>query len=440
MKKIDLTTGKELSVISLLALPLIGSSLLQFMYNFIDMLFVGGLGSDAIAAVGSASFFINVGYAIQAMIVVGGGIKIAHAMGQNNERKLASYIGSSLLLNVIIGFITIFVLLIFGNSILNFLDLNNEVVQADAYQYLAVSAIMLFFSYFNAFFIRMFSSFGNNKQSFYISAFGIILNVILDPIFIYWLKWGVIGAAIATLIAQILMFLLFIYVARNVLWKRDVIKVCLHSGWEIIRLGLPMTTQRVLFTIINIILAKIIATYGTEAVAAQKIGLQIESVTFIVLGGLNGAVSSFIGQNYGARKFTRITTGYRMSMILGISYAVLTSIIFIFFAEQLAELFTHDHETVGMAITYLEIIGLSQIFMAMEMISNGVFTGIGLPKIPSIISIIFTALRIPMAIVFTHFIGINGVWWSIAISSLLKGVVAVIVFQIIYRRREQNEI
>ena len=83
MKKIDLTTGNELSVITLLSLPLIGSSLLQFLYNFIDMLFVGGLGSDAIASVGSASFFINLGYAIQAMIVVGGGIKIAHSIGRS---------------------------------------------------------------------------------------------------------------------------------------------------------------------------------------------------------------------------------------------------------------------------------------------------------------------------------------------------------------------
>lgn len=439
MKKIDLTTGKELSVISILALPLIGSSLLQFMYNFIDMLFVGGLGSGAIAAVGSASFFINVGYAIQAMIVVGGGIKIAHAMGRNNERELSSYIGSSLVLNAVIGIITIFVLIVFGNNILNFLDLNNEVVQKDAYQYLAVSAIMLFFSYFNAFFIRMFSSFGNNKQSFYISAFGLILNIILDPIFIYWFEWGVIGAAIATLLSHILMFLLFVYIARDVLFKIDVLKARLKSGKEIIRLGFPMATQRVLFTVINIILAKIIASFGTEAVAAQKIGLQIESVTFIVLGGLNGAVSSFIGQNFGAGKSKRISTGYRMSMVLGISYAIITSIIFILFAERLAELFTHERETVAMAVTYLEIIGLSQIFMAMEMISNGVFSGIGLPKIPSIISIIFTALRIPLAIVLTHFIGINGVWWSIAISSFLKGIIAVVVFQIIYRRRERYE-
>ncbi|PQD96996.1 MATE family efflux transporter [Pradoshia eiseniae] len=440
MKKIDLTTGNELSVITLLSLPLIGSSLLQFLYNFIDMLFVGGLGSDAIASVGSASFFINLGYAIQAMIVVGGGIKIAHSIGNQNEAENASYIGSSLLLNFLFGIITLIGLWLFGNQLLDLLDLNNDAVQMGAYQYLSVSAIMLFFSYFNTFFIRMFSSFGNNKQSFYISAFGLLLNIILDPIFIYTFEWGVIGAAIATLIAQILMFSLFVYLARGILFNKDILHFRLHQVMEIVNLGIPMSIQRVLFTVINIVLAVLIAAYGTDAVAAQKIGLQIESVTFIVMGSLNGAVSSFIGQNFGAKKYKRISRGFRVSLFLGITYAFLTSIIFIFFSEELSGLFTRDKETIAMTAAYLEIIGLSQIFMSMEMICTGVYTGIGMPKVPSAISIIFTFMRIPLAIILIPELGLDGIWWSIAISSFVKGVVSLVFFNIIYRRKYQHEI
>lgn len=440
MKKIDLTSGKELSVISLLSIPLIGSSLLQFLYNFIDMLFVGGLGPDAIASVGSASFYINLGYSIQAMIVVGGGIKIAHAMGSKNDIESTSYIGISLLLNFLIGIITIFGLLFFGNQLLDFLGLQNDAVQSNAYQYLVVSGFMLFFSYFNTFFIRMFNSFGNNKQSFYISALGLLLNIILDPIFIYTLKWGVIGAAIATLIAQVLMFILFVYLARDVLFQKNIMQISYHKALEIIKLGIPMSTQRVLFTVINIILAKFIASYGTDAVAAQKIGLQIESVTFIVMGGLNGAVSSFIGQNFGAKKHLRILKGYRVSLLLGISYAFLTSIIFFFLSEGLAQLFTNDAETIAITSSYLKIIGLSQIFMAMEIISNGVYTGIGLPKIPSAISIIFTLIRIPLALLLIPVIGLDGIWWSIAISSFIKGILSIGIFNVIYRRKYQHEI
>lgn len=440
MKKIDLTSGKELSVITLLSIPLIGSSLLQFLYNFIDMLFVGELGPDAIASVGSASFFINLGYSIQAMIVVGGGIKIAHAMGSKNEIESTSFIGISLLLNFLIGIITIFGFLFFGNQLLDFLDLQNDAVQSNAYQYLALSGFMLFFSYFNTFFIRMFSSFGNNKQSFYISSFGLLLNIILDPIFIYTLEWGVIGAAIATIIAQVLMFILFVYLARNVLFQRNILQSSYHKVLEIIRLGIPMSVQRVLFTVINIILAKLVASYGTDAIAAQKIGLQIESVTFIVMGSLNGAVSSFIGQNFGAKKYLRILKGYRASVLLGISYALLTSIMFIFLSEELAQLFTNDTETIAITSSYLQIIGLSQIFMAVEIICNGVYTGIGLPKIPSAISIVFTLIRIPLALLLMPVFGLNGIWWSIAISSFIKGILSIVIFNVIYRRRYHHEI
>lgn len=440
MKKIDLTSGKELSVITLLSIPLIGSSLLQFLYNFIDMLFVGGLGSDAVAAVGSAGFFINLGYAVQAMIVVGGGIKIAHAMGSKNDIESTSYIGVSMLLNFLIGIITILGFLFFGNQLLDYLDLQNDAVQSNAYQYLSVSAFMLLFSYFNTFFIRMFSSFGNNKQSFYISAFGLLLNIILDPIFIYTLEWGVIGAAIATLIAQIIMFILFVHLARNVLFQKNILRVSYLKTWEIIRLGIPMSTQRVLFTVINIILAKFIASYGTDAVAAQKIGLQIESVTFIVMGSLNSAVSSFIGQNFGAKEYFRILKGYRASLFLGISYALLTSVIFIFVSEELARLFTNDTETIAITSFYLKIIGLSQIFMAMEIICNGVYTGIGLPKIPSAISIVFTFIRIPLALYLIPIFGLNGIWWSIAISSFVKGILSIVILNVIFRRKYQHEI
>ncbi|WP_252244904.1 MULTISPECIES: MATE family efflux transporter, partial [unclassified Clostridium] len=87
---------------------------------------------------------------------------------------------------------------------------------------------------------------------------------------------------------------------------------------EIIRLGFPMSFQRILFTLVNIVLARIIAIFGSDAIAAQKIGLQIESITFMVIGGLNGAIASFAGQNYGAKKFNRIIKGYRSSLKIGI--------------------------------------------------------------------------------------------------------------------------
>ncbi|MBO3333416.1 MATE family efflux transporter [Clostridium perfringens] len=434
MKKIDLTKGKVLSVLTTLALPIMGSSFLQFAYGLIDMFWVGGLGSSAVASIGSSSFFLGLGYSINALVVTGTGIKVSHEVGRKNEIETEDYIRNGLIMNFLIGLIYALVLVAFGKGFIGFLNLNDPLVERDSYIYLAVSAPVLFFSFFNYLFTRILASFGNNKLALKISATGIILNMILDPILIYVFKLGVFGAAVATLLANILMFFMYIYYGKGI-FKIDLKKkVNYEKVREIARLGFPMASQRVLFTLVNIILARIIASFGADAIAAQKIGLQIESVSFMVIGGLNGAIAGFTGQNYGAKKLNRVNEGYKKALLLGAIYSLLVSVLFICIPGLLVGLFVKDEATIIIGSSYLRVLGIVQIFSSFEMISNGVFSGLGLPKIPSAISIIFTMLRIPMSLVLVKFLGINGVWWSIAISNILKGSTSCIIYRLkIYR-------
>lgn len=438
MKKIDLTQGKVISVLTVLALPIMGSSLLQFTYNLIDMLWVGGLGSDAVASIGSSSFFIGLGYSINSLVVIGTGIKVSHAIGQKNNKDIKQYINSGLAINFVISIIYALILIVLGKSFISFLSLNNEVVERNSYYYLAINAPILFFSFFNFLYTRIFSSFGNNGDSLKINAIGMIINIILDPIFIYIFKLGVLGAAVATLIANIVMFILYRIKSNGILHYDKSIGIDKEKVIEIIRLGFPMAFQRILFTMVNIILAKIIAIFGTSSIAAQKIGLQIESITYMVIGGLNGAIASFTGQNFGASKFKRIKQGYYTALILGIIYSMIMSIIFIIFKEQIIRLFIRDKDTILIASGYLQAVAFSQSFSTIEMVSNGLFTGLGMPKIPAIISVVFTVLRIPMALILMQTLGIDGVWWSIAISSILKGVAAYSIYLIKIRRNYKD--
>ncbi|HGM1460819.1 TPA: MATE family efflux transporter [Clostridioides difficile] len=438
MKKVDLTQGKVLSVISALAIPIMGGSLLQFAYNMIDMLWVGGLGSDAVASIGSASFLIGLGYSINALVVIGTGIKVAQSIGKNDDVETSQYINTGLLINGIIG-VAYALFIIFGSKyFIKFLNLENINVQRDVRSYLMISAPMLLFAFYNLLYTRIFGSFGNNKEAFKISLVGIIINIVLDPIFIYVFKFGVLGAGIATLIANIIMFLMFIAKCKN-LFKLD-----LKSGMnidkinEVVRLGFPMAFQRILFTIVNIILARIIAKFGSDAIAAQKIGLQIESISYMVIGGLNGALASFTGQNFGSKKDERIDEGYKVALNIGIIYTVVTAIIFIVTPQPIVRLFVREETTVLIASGYLRIIAISQIFSAIEMVTNGLFTGIGIPKISANISIIFTVLRIPMAIIFVKYLGVNGIWWSISISSILKGITSYLIYILKVRKRYDN--
>ena len=210
MKKVDLTKGNVLKVLVTLALPIMGSSLLQFTYNLIDMLWVGGLGSNAVASIGSSSFFVGLGYSINAFVAIGTGIKVAHSIGRKDNKAVDEYISSGLILNAIIGGLYSLVLIFLGKNFIGFLNLGNSIVERDSYIYLAISAPMMFFSFFNTLYIRIFNSFGNNRSALNISAIGVVINIILDPILIYTLKLGVTGAAIATLIANGTMFILFI--------------------------------------------------------------------------------------------------------------------------------------------------------------------------------------------------------------------------------------
>lgn len=428
MNNVDLTKGKVMTVLLGLALPIMGSSLLQFTYNLVDMLWIGHLGSNAVASIGSSSFYISLGHSINALIVIGTGIKVAHSMGKNDIEGVKDYIHSGMALNVVIGAIYAMILIVFGRSFINFLKLNNMEIEKEAYLYLAWSAPMLFFAFFNNLFSRIFASLGNTKSALKISAIGIIANIVLDPILIYIFNWGIIGAAIATLIANVIMFVMYLNIGKAFLKFTIKKNIDFMKMKEIVRLGTPMAFQRILFTFINIMLAKLIASFGSEAVAAQKIGVQIESVTYMVTGGLNGAVASFIGQNYGAKKYQRIQKGYQAAIGVGCAYAALSSVVFWVFPEQLAGLFVKEWDTITITAGYLRIIGYSQVFNAMEMVTNGLLTGIGKPKIPSCVSVAFTALRLPMAYVCVVHLGVEGIWWSITLSTILKGSVLVSVY------------
>lgn len=426
----DLTQGKELRVLLQLAIPIMLSSLLQMTYNFVDMIFVGRLGSDAIASVGTAGSFINLGYAINALVVIGAGIKISHAVGAKDQEKTGHYLHAAYWFNGGIAVLYAAFLLVFLKPLIAFFALPAN-VNGMAQSYLAISAFMLIPSFFNILYSRLFSSFGDSKTALRVSMIGVALNIFLDPLFIFGFDLGVNGAALASVVANLVMTGLFIWYSRH--WMpvtmRKLMRVPKTCFQAIAKLGFPMTTQRILFTLIGILMARLIANFGADAIAAQKIGLQIESLTFMVIGGLNAATASFIGQNFGAKLWQRIYHGYRSAIFVAIAYTVVTTTIFLVFPEPIVRIFVDTPTTIQLAVDYLRIIGLTQLFSAVEMVTNGAFSGLGQAKYPAIISITFTALRLPIAIMLMPFIGLNGVWWSLAISSALKGIIAYLVFQ-----------
>lgn len=445
MEKIDLTKGDITKSLLKLSLPIIATNFIQMAYGMIDMIWIGRVGSGAVAAIGTASFFINLAMALFTLIVIGTGVKISHAVGRGEEKEGKDYIANGFILSITLALLYIIFIFTFKNKLIGFYELGNVVVENMAKNYLVISSIGIIFMYFNSLLTTIFNSYGESKMPFRANTIGFIFNIVLDPILIFGFgpikPLGVFGAALATLIARIVVFTIFLRISKGRFsFLRKGIKLNIKKAKEVIHMGLPIAAQRVIFTLISIIIAKIIANWGATAIAVQKVGVQIESISYITIGGLQGAIAAFVGQNYGAKKEERIKLGYYKALKLTIIFGLLVTLTFFIFSKQIFGIFLSENEALNMGNIYMKILGLSQVFMCMELLTVGAFNGIGKTYAPPIISIIFSGLRIPMAMFLSNenLFGLNGVWMSISVSSLFKGTILVTWFLIELKKLKFN--
>ncbi|WP_234969316.1 MATE family efflux transporter [Bacillus massilinigeriensis] len=429
----DLTLGPITPTLMKLTLPIIATNFISTTYGLVDMIWVGKLGSGPVAAVGTASFFVHMGAALFTIISIGIGVKVAHNMGAGNDDKAKELINNGFLMSIILAALYMIFILLAKNNLIGYFDLGSKEIEQEATKFLVISMIGTIFTFFNTLFSIVLNSMGSSGKPFRVFTVGFLINMILDPLLIFGVRdfngLGVLGAALATLTANIIVTLLFFIQTRNLHMFSKRITFKMSSIKAILLMGLPITVQRITFTVISIIIAKIIVHWGSDAIAVQRIGVQIESISYMTIGGLQGAVAAFIGQNYGANRMDRIKSGYQKALMITAVFGAMVSVFFIAFPQEIFSLFLSDKSSLQAGTSYMRIIGLSQLFMGMELMTVGAFNGIGKTHLPPISSIIFTALRIPLAIVLSAPFGLNGVWMSIAISSVIKGIVLVCWFK-----------
>ena len=433
---VDLTKDPITSTLVNITWPIIATNFIQTTYGLVDMIWVGKLGSNAVAAIGTASFFINLAAALFSMIAIGSGVKVSHSIGAGEEKKAKELIHNGFFLSVVLSVLYMSFILLFKHNLIGFFELGGS-VERMATQFLVISMIGTIFTFFNTLFSMVLNALGNSKVPFRTNLIGFLVNLTLDPFLIFGVGGfhglGVMGAAYATLTANVLVTSLFFFITRHSPLFSRPISIKVQEIKSVLKMGLPITVQRITFTIISIIMAKIIVQWGAEAIAVQKVGIQIESISYMTIGGLQGAIAAFIGQNFGAKKADRIQQGYQTALRLTILFGVIISGLFILFPKPLFSLFLSDPPSLQLGVDYLRILGYSQLFMCLELMTVGAFNGIGKTHIPPIFSIIFTLLRIPMALVLSGPFGLNGVWMSITLSSVLKGIVLVIWFNLSLR-------
>lgn len=445
-KNIDLTNGNIVEKLIKLALPIMGTSFIQIAYSLTDMIWVGRNGSNSVAAVGTAGFYPWLAMAFIMISKIGGEIKVAQSVGEKNLKDTKYYIKSAIEINIILSILYTLTLIIFRHNLIGFFKLGNAEVINMSVDYLVIVALGMVFYFINPVFTSIFVGLGNSKSPFKINTIGLVANIILDPILIFGMgpipKLGVRGAAIATVAAQMIVCLCFIYLIFKSKEEHFKIKLFRNVELEYYKtlyvLGFPVALQNGMFTIFSMVMGVIVASFGPVAVAVQKVGSQIESISWNSCDGFASALSSFVGQNFGAKKIDRINKGTKCALVVILIWGILTTLILVFGSEYIFKAFINESEAIDKGKDYLIILGYSQLFMCLEICISGIFKGLGRTYIPSIIIILLTGLRIPLALILckSNILGLNGVWWSITISSIFKGTILLSI--LVYLRKTKK--
>ncbi len=446
-RRIDLLEGNIFTSLIKLAIPIMATSFIQMAYNMVDMIWIGKLGSGSVAATGVAGMYMWLSNGFTTLARMGGQVKVAHSLGAKKYEDARDFAKNSLQLCAFIGLLYALVMIIFTKPLIGFFNLTDGKVIYDANIYLKIISIGIIFAFLNQGMTGIITASGNSKTPFIANTVGLIVNIILDPIFIFGFSkippMNVAGAALATVISQILVFALFVWYAQNDDLLFIGIKIFSKPDFKhmltITKIGLPVAIQGTFFTTVTMFISRMVANWGDVAIAVQKVGSQIESISWMTSDGFASAVNSFIGQNYGANNYKRAKAGYKTSLIIISIWGIISTCLLVFIPKGLFTIFINEAQAIPFGVDYLIILGYSQLPMCIEIITAGAFAGFGKTMYPSIVSIVLTGLRLPLAAILVYLgFGLNGIWWSITISSILKGVLLIAIFIVFIKKKDKE--
>ncbi len=434
MSKNNILEGKIFSALFKLSMPIMATSLMQTLYSIMDMFWVGKLGSKAVASVGTGGFFIWLAFAFILLVSMGAQVGVAQAVGRGDKASIKEYSKTSMQLSFIFGIMYSIVLVVFHKQLISFFGLKDKELITMTYEYLVTYGYGAFIIFLISVYKSIWSGYGNSKLPFISLGIGILANLVLDPLFILSFNMGVKGAALATVIAQAIALMIFILTMP--MSKELFSGIHIFNGFnrevarDIINVGMPSGLQSFMFTSIAIVMTRIIAFWGPVAIAVQRLGAQLESITWMSADGIGLATNTFVAQNYGAKKEDRIKKSYFIALAFASSIGLFAGFALLFFGREIFSVFIKEKEAIEIGASYAKIIGISEVFMSIEAISGGAFSGFKLTKYPSTVSIVFNLLRIPGALILSSFavLGLSGVWWSISLSSIFKGTVLTVLF------------
>lgn len=446
----NLTKGPILKTLTKLAIPIMASSFLGTLYNITDMAWIGLLGAKAVAGVGVGGMFTWLSQGLVSLARMGGQVQVAQHIGRREQEEAHGYAQAAVQMSALLGILFAAVVLILLKPLIGFFKLEDAEALAAAFSYTKIACGLIVFSFLSLTLTGLYTAQGDSKTPFAANLVGLAVNMILDPVLILgpgpFPRLGVTGAAIATVTAQFIV--MSILVMRILVTKKENVlkgiqlfeKIPPKYVRGICKIGIPTALQGMAYCMISMVLTRMVSGFGAEAIATQRVGGQIESVSWNTADGFGAALNAFIGQNYGAGKMDRVKKGYRASLITVGVWGLFITLLFVCFPEQISGVFFHEPTAIATAVGYMIIIGYSEAFMSVELMTVGALSGLGKTHLCSVISITLTSARIPLAIFLSGTaLGLLGIWWALTATSVVKGIVFAMAFYWITARMRNSK-
>mgnify|MGYP000161458336 FL=1 len=439
----DLTEGKVWKVIVRFAVPLLVGNLLQQFYNITDSIIVGQfLGKEALAAV-SASFFIYY-FIISLVIGVGSGttVVISQLFGAKQYQKVQLAFSSFFIFMLVGGIILSIAGIIFAEPVFRLTNTPEEVIpQAVAYFRIYIGGTFLFVT-FNSI-ISILRGVGESVRPMLFILITTVLNIAFDLLFILVFKWGIEGAARATVVSQGIGMCIALAYVNNTHPLLSIKKQDMLFDWKLfkesLKIGLPTSVQQCAIALGLIALLGIVNSFGTNTLTAYGAAGKIDTIITQAVLTLSGALAAFCGQNIGAGRLDRVKKGVQFTMYTNIALGLLTFAAVYLFGNEMMRIFTKDIDVVAIGKEYLLIIGGFFIVHGALNVYNGALRGAGDTLFPMITSLVcLWLIRIPLAYYLSSWLGRNGIWWAIGISITIGLIVTFVYYKIGFWKRRRR--
>lgn len=419
--------GSVSKAVIFLAIPAIGNFFLETLFHLVDIFWIGKLGEKAIASIAAWAFVSWCLISIAQIAEVGINSLVAKFWGTKdfeNGRRIAS---SGYHFSLWVSIISAILFYSLSTLLIDFMKLEKEVADL-ALDYLYV--MLVGFPFLGMLFSinATFRGSGDTVTPIKILAIVILLNCVLDPLLIFgyygFPRLELFGAALATVFSNFVGAIWGFYLLRKrgFYWKLKVLPKK-ETIFKISKIGFPIALNGLLFSYVYIHLTRIIAEFGTNQIAALTLGHRIEGILWPICLGFLVTATTMVGQNLGAEKFERVRESINYTAFFSSTICLLISLLFIFKGAWVASFFTEDKLLAEAAGNYLKIIGYFEMFLGLELSFEGAFSGLGKTVPTILISTPINLGRIPLAIYFANIYGIDGIWWTIGITTMLKGTI-----------------